>query len=43
MINADKTQGENDMGQVDIIIGIKTGAMINYVFLTMSIMTNRWR
>lgn len=32
-----KAQGEDDMGSADVIIGVKTGAMITYVGLTISI------
>ncbi len=32
-----KTKGENDMGQADVIIGVKTGAVISYVLITLSI------
>lgn len=32
-----QVEGENDMGSADVIIGIKTGAMISYVMLTISI------
>lgn len=33
-----KVQGEDDMGAADVIIGVKTGAMITYIGLTISIM-----
>ena len=32
-----KTRGENDMSSADVMISIKTGAMISYVALTFSI------
>lgn len=32
-----QTQGEDDMGAADVIIGVKTGAMITYIGLTISI------
>lgn len=32
-----KAQGEDDMGSADVIIGVKTGAMVTYVSLTIAI------
>ena len=34
---ANQVDGENDMGSADVIIGIKTGAMVSYILLTISI------
>ena len=32
-----KVQNEDDMGSADVIIGVKTGAMVTYIGLTMSV------
>ncbi|MBR3162585.1 MAG: DUF11 domain-containing protein [Clostridia bacterium] len=34
-----KTQGEDDMGSADVIIGVKTGAMITYISLILLVIT----
>ena len=36
-IAGNKAQGEDDMGSADVIIGVKTGAMVTYVGLTIAI------
>lgn len=32
-----RVRGEDDMGQADLIIGVKTGAVISYIMITLSI------
>lgn len=32
-----RVRGEDDMGQADLIIGVKTGAVISYIIITLSI------
>lgn len=36
-IAANKAQKEDDMGSADVIIGVKTGAMVTYISLTISV------